>query len=208
MVLPIKKTFVASERDSEQYRKKKEEFLEKLSQVPEDKRIYIDEAGSNLGMSPFRAWAPKGERAFDKKPAQRGSNISMVGALKKSGMQIIYPYDGPVNAERFVDFLDNRLKPYIKDGDVIIMDNCRTHHALLVKAKLKEISVEAIFLPPYSPEFNPIEESWSTVKQKLRRKKARNIIDFVDEMKEAEESIDALKAEAFFRHAATFENLC
>ena len=93
-----------------------------LALIPEENRVYIDEAGSNLGMAPLCAWAPINERAYDKKPARRGENISLVGALKKSGMQELYPYDGPVDAERFVDFIENKLKPYLKVGDVLIME--------------------------------------------------------------------------------------
>jgi transposase len=176
--------------------------------VPEENRIYIDEAGSNLGMSPLRAWAPKGERAYDKKPAQRGSNISIVGALKKSGMAACYPYDGSVDAERFVDFLENRLQPYVQSADVLIMDNCRTHHASLVKHKLKQLSMRVLFLPPYSPELNPIEESWSVIKERLRRKKARNIAEYVEGIIDAKNAIDSTKASGFFKHAASFDNLC
>jgi len=106
------------------YEAKRNEFLYELALIPEENRVYIDEAGSNLGMAPLCAWAPINERAYDKKPARRGENISLVGALKKSGMQELYPYDGSVDAERFIDFIENKLKPHLKAGDVLIMDNC------------------------------------------------------------------------------------
>jgi hypothetical protein len=93
-------------------------------------------------------WALAGERAFDFKPARRGSNLSMVGALKISGMQALYPYDGPVDGERFIDFIENKLLPHLNDGDVLIMDNCRTHYAKVVTAKLEALSIDTLFLPP------------------------------------------------------------
>lgn len=174
-----------------------------LALIPEENRVYIDEAGSNLGMTPLYAWAPINKRAYDKKPARRGDNISLIGALKKSGMQELYPYDGSVDAVRFVDFIE-KLKPHLKAGDVLIMDNCRTHHASLVKEKLKNLSIEVLYLPPYSPELNPIEECWSVIKGKLRRIKARNIADYVTGILDAKRVIDGLKGAAFFRHAASF----
>jgi transposase len=180
--------------------------LYELALIPEENRVYIDEAGSNLGMAPLCAWAPINERAYDKKPSQRGENISLVGALKKSGMQELYPYDGSVDAERFADFIENKLKPHLKAGDVLIMDNCRTHHALLLKEKLKELSLEVLYLPPYSPELNPIEECWSVIKGHLKRIKARNISDYVKGIFDAKKAIDGLKGAAFFRHAASFGN--
>ena len=132
----------------------------------------------------------------------------MVGALKKSGMEVLYPYDGAVDSERFVDFLEHKLKPHLDSGDVLIMDNCRTHHAALVKAKAAELSVPILYLPPYSPELNPIEESWSVIKNKMRQKKPRNIAEYVDGIIDAQMSIDTEKATAFFRHAKSFGNLC
>lgn len=159
-------------------------------------------------MTPAYACAPSGKRAFDVKPAQRGSNISMVGALKNSGMQVVYPYDGAVDSERFIDFIEHKLIPHLVDDDVIIMDNCRTHYAKIVTDRLAALSIKTLFLPPYSPELNPIEESWSVIKAKLKRKKARNISDYVDGLMEAKQDVDATMSKAFFKHAASFETLC
>jgi transposase len=131
----------------------------------------------------------------------------MVGALTLSGMRVLYPYDGPVDAERFVDFIEHKLRPYLTKADVIIMDNCRTHHAKLVTEKLRELSIRSVFMPPYSPELNPIEESWSVIKGKLKQNKARTIATYVDGLMDAKKSIDAEKAKAFFKHAKLFETL-
>lgn len=159
-------------------------------------------------MTTAYGWAPSGARAFDFKPAQRGSNISMIGALKTSGMQALYPYDGPVDAERFIDFIEHKLKPQLSDGDVIIMDNCRTHYAKIVTDKLKALSIDTLFLPPYSPELNPIEESWSVIKAKMKRKKARNIPDYIGGLLDAKQSIDHKMADAFFKHSESFHTFC
>lgn len=132
----------------------------------------------------------------------------MVGALKKSGMQALYPYDGAVDGERFIDFIEHKLMPHLSDGDVIIMDNCRTHYARIVPDRLEALSIKTLFLPPYSPELNPIEESWSVIKARLKRKKARNISDYVDGLMEAKQGIHATMSDAFFKHAASFETFC
>lgn len=132
----------------------------------------------------------------------------MVGALKKSGMQALYPYDGAVDGERFIDFIEHKLMPHLNDGDVIIMDNCRTHYAKVVTDRLEALSIKTLFLPPYTPELNPIEESWSVIKARLKSKKARNISDYVDGLMEAKQVIDATMSEAFFKHAASFETFC
>ncbi len=179
-----------------------------LALIPKGNRIYLDEAGSNLAMTPAWAWSPVNERAYDKKPGNRGTNVSMIGAIKESGLQAVYPYDGAINAERFLDFIENKVLPKMVPGDVLIMDNCRVHHSKLVKAWLKKLSVEVLYLPPYSPELNPIEEAWSVIKQGLRRAKARTIAAYVDGLSQACKVIDSLKSKGFFRHAAKFGSFC
>lgn len=91
--------------------------------------------------------------------------------------------------------------------DVLIIDNCRTHHALRVKKRLKELALQVLFLPPYSPDLNPIEEAQSVIKEKLRRKKARNIPKYVNSIIEMKNCITNQKSEDIFRHAASFETL-
>ena len=110
--------------------------------------MFLDEAGSNLAMSPLRAWSMLNTRAYDKKPANRGTNISMVGAIKKSGLRVVYPYDGAIDADKFLDFTETKLLPKIVPGDVLIMDNCRTHHSKTVKTRLQELGIEVLYLPP------------------------------------------------------------
>lgn len=205
--LSYKKTFRACERDNPTYTEKLNNFLYELALIPKEHRVYLDEAGSHLGMVPLRAWSPRNERAYDKRPAKRGGNISMVGALKTTGMEVLYPYDGAVNAERFLHFIEHQLHPKLSKHDVLIMDNCRTHHALLVKKRLKELGIGVLFMPPYSPELNPIEEAWSIIKEKLRRRKPRNISEYVKAIIELKNCITNQISEALFRHAASFGTL-
>ena len=132
----------------------------------------------------------------------------MVGAMKETGMQTVYPYDGAIDAEKFIDFLETKLLPKMTNDDVIIMDNCRTHHSKLVKTRLQELSVEVLYMPPYSPELNPIEEAWSVIKGGLRRRKARTIVEYVDGLLEVCNTIDSKKCKGFFSHAAQFGSFC
>lgn len=178
-----------------------------LEAVPEENRVYLDEAGSNLAMSPIRAWSAKSQRAYDKKPARRGGNISMVGAIKNTGLQALYPYDGAVNAAKFIHFIENKLQHKLEADDVLIMDNCSVHHANDVTKRLDKLGIKTLFLPPYSPELNPIEEGWSVVKQGLRRKKARNIYEYVAALPELKNSVCERKSKGFFKHAASFHSL-
>lgn len=202
-----KKTFRATERDAESYQRKKREFLAQIESVPVKNRVYLDEAGSNLAMTPTRAWSQKNQRAYDKRPAARGGNLSIVGALKISGMQSLYAYDGPVDTNRFIAFLETQLLAKLDCQDVLIMDNSSIHHAKLFKTWVEQKSLKVLYLPPYTPEFNPIEEAWFPIKNHFRSKKSRTIHDYVDSLKEAQDCITSKKSAGFFSHAETFYNL-
>lgn len=131
----------------------------------------------------------------------------MVGALKKSGMQALYPYDGAVNAEKFVHYVENKLKPILESEDVVIMDNCSIHHAKIVKERLCKLGISVLYLPPYSPELNPIEEAWSKIKSKLRRAKVRNIVDYITMIEKLRSCISVADSKGFFRHAQSFHSI-
>lgn len=128
--------------------------------------------------------------------------------MKETGIKTVYPYDGAVNGEKFLHFLETQLLPKLTKDDVIIMDNCSIHHSKLVKDRFQQLSVELLYMPPYSPELNPIEEAWSAIKGRLRRRKARTIPEYLDGLTDACSAIDAEKCKGFFRHAAQFGSLC
>lgn len=177
--------------------------MEKVSAIAIDNLIFLDEAGINLGMTRTHARAPVGERAFAKK-APKGSNISLIGAVRATGMCGLYPYDGPVDGFRFLDFLDNHLIPNLKKGDVVVMDNLRVHYIDEVETKLKKVGARPLYLPPYSPERNPIEEIWSLIKNIFKAAEARTITAIVETMKKAAEAVTVKKILGFFKHAGYF----
>lgn len=124
-------------------------------------------------MTPRYARALIGERALASRPVNRGKNISIVGAVRLSGAVAISSFEGAINVDKFLCFLERDLLPLTRAGDIIVMDNLRVHHDSKVVARILQASVGVLFLPPYSPEFNPIELYWSSFKQMLRRCEAR-----------------------------------
>ena len=132
-------------------------------------------AAVNLAMARSHGRSPRGERVMAKRQGGGASNISFIGAIRLIGMNALYPYDGPVDGLRFLSFLDSHLLPVLKPGDVLVMDNLRVHHIPEVKAKMAHAQVRLLYLPPYSPELNPIEEIWSLIKRAFRGLEARTI---------------------------------
>jgi transposase len=175
-----------------------------LEKIPEDNLVYLDEAGTNLGMTRSHARSLEGERAFFKRPANRGGNISLVGAIRLGENPVLYPFDGAVDGERFLWFLEHHLMPTLRAGDVVIMDNCRIHHIADVKTLLSSVGASPLFMPPYSPELNPIEEAWSLIKATFKSLEARTISAYVDALEFARQSLTREKIRAFVDHAFSF----
>lgn len=124
-------------------------------------------------MTPRYARALIGERALASRPVNRGKNISIVGAVRLSGVVAISAFEGAINVDKFLCFLERDLLPFTRAGDIIVMDNLSVHRDSRVVARIQQANVRVVFLPPYSPEFNPIELYWSSFKQMLRRCEAR-----------------------------------
>lgn len=196
-----KKTFRAKERESESAQQKREEFLEAIKTIPPDKLVFLDEAGFNLAMTRLYARSHSAERCFSIRPANRGGNISLVGSIRLSGLVAMYPYDGAIDGYRFLDYLANQLLKSLNPGDVLVMDNFRVHHIEPVREMLLKAEIRLLFLPPYSPELNPIEEAWSKVKAIFRGFEAKTISSFVDALKETYDAITVENIKGWFQHA-------
>ena len=157
--------------------------------------------GVNLAMTPTRAWAKFGERAVGKRPGNRGSNISVIGAVGIDDVKGWYPYDGAIDGERFIGFMKTRIVTALKPGDHVVMDNVRFHHIAPVRQIIEATGAMLTYLPPYSPELNPIEEVFSVVKSKIKRSQPRDIPQLVQALEDAWASVTRGKLVGFFLHA-------
>jgi transposase len=155
-------------------------------------------------MTRTHARSLEGERAFYKRPARRGGNISLVGAIRLGESPVLYPFDGAVDGERFLYFLKHHLVPTLRVGDVVVMDNCRIHHIADVKTLLGTVGATPLFMPPYSPELNPIEEAWSLIKSIFKSLEARTISAYIDALESARQTVTPEKIRAYVDHASSF----
>jgi transposase len=135
--------------------------------------VVLDETGSHLGYTPTHARAPRGQRAYATAPANRGENKTVVAALTLAGVGTLMRFDGAMTTTRFEGYVRFRLAPTLRKGQVVIADNLQAHHSPVVRAAIEATGARFLPLPAYSPDFNPIEEAFSKVKQFLRRAEAR-----------------------------------
>ena len=159
-----------SERVQEQRQVFEQEVLAKVA--PQDVLV-LDETGLNLAMTPSYGYARSGQRAVGLKPCTRGKNQTCLAALSLEGVVAPVQYDGALNGERFLDWVENHLGPHLRPGHVVVMDNLRVHKVEGVQALIEARGARVEYLPPYSPDFSPIEPLWAWMKSFLRRFKLR-----------------------------------
>lgn len=125
-------------------------------------------------MTRTHARAGKGERVKDVVPRNRGGVLTLIGALSTRGLIAMGTINAGTNTEVFVAWLEQVLVPELKEGQVVVMDNLAAHRSPRVREVLRKVGCSALYLPPYSPELNPIELFWGWLKARLRSLKARN----------------------------------
>ncbi len=135
--------------------------------------IFIDESGTNTTATPRYGWAPRGSRAHGRAPRNYRENTTLVAALSPDGITAALSFPGALNSEAFDVFLDRVLLPGLPAGQTVIMDNLSVHRRRSVQARIEAAACSLLYLPAYSPDFNPIEQAFSKLKTYLRRTEAR-----------------------------------
>ena len=122
-------------------------------------------------MTKRQAWAFKGDRAVHYTPGNKGKNVSVIGAIRESGPVAMQSFPSALNSTSFTDYVKNRLAPRLKKDDVLVMDNLRVHYARAAIEAIQARGAHVLFLPPYSPDFNPIEMTWNAMKRRFEKRK-------------------------------------
>jgi transposase len=135
--------------------------------------VFLDEFGCNTAMTRHFARALQGPRAFGSCPVNYGPNVSVAGAIRLDGVVAALIVDGAFDGEAFVAFTQSVLAPCLRADDVVVMDNLASHKVSGVVEAIEAVGARVMYLPPYSPDFNPIEMCWSKVKEYLRAQAAR-----------------------------------
>ena len=166
---PEEKTLRASEQNAAA----REAWRAEVAPTPPDDLVFLDETGSHLGYTPTHAWAPRGQRAHAAAPRNPGENKTVIAALTLDGVGALMRFDGGMTGARFEGYVRHVLAPTLRPGQVVVADNLRAHHTPGARAAIEARGARFLPLPPYSPDFNPLEHAFSKVKRALRRAEAR-----------------------------------
>ncbi len=174
-------------------------ITEELAHVLEHLK-FLDESGVNLGLTRLYGRAAPGERVVEATPGISGAHYTLVAALGLKGIQAPLLFEGAMTALTFQVYVADVLAPTLHRGDILLLDNLSAHKPDPARAILEARGVQVIFLPPYSPDLNPIEKCWAKVKEALRAAKARTWDDLLVAVREALLSVSRRDVLAWFAH--------
>lgn len=138
-----------------------------------ERLVFIDETSLNTKLTKTSGWAPVGERLVDHAPFGHWNTQTFIAALRRDGLTAPWVIDGAMNRKRFDTYVETQLIPTLKPGDVVILDNLSSHKSPNATSMLKAMEAWFLFLPPYSPDLNPIEMAFSKLKALIRKIAAR-----------------------------------
>ena len=140
-----------------------------------ERLVFIDETWAKTNMAPLRGWCRKGERLVAHVPHGHWKTMTFLAALRHDRIDAPCVFDGPINGESFRLYVEQILVPSLKPGDIVIMDNLGSHKGSAIRAIIKSAGARLLFLPPYSPDLNPIEQVFAKLKHLLRKAGERTV---------------------------------
>lgn len=143
------------------------------SQIDLNRLVFIDESGAKTNMTRLYGRAGKGERVVDLSPHGHWCTTTMISSVRLNGSTACMVVDGSTTGDVFRAYVENVLVPSLQPGDIVVLDNLASHKDQASLEMIRQAGAEVRFLPPYSPDLNPIEKMWSKIKQNLRSVKAR-----------------------------------
>ena len=173
--------------------------VEQLSMDPQ-KLVFIDETWAKTNMTRLRGRAQRGQRLRAKVPYGHWKTTTLIGALDCDGIRCSMTVDGAINSDIFEAFVEQVLLPTLAVGDVVVMDNLSSHKSLRVRELIGSVGAELVYLPPYSPDLNPIELAFSKIKQRLRTQAYRTVESLWKCMQEVLDTISQTDAANFLKH--------
>ena len=137
--------------------------------------VFVDETWAKTNMTRTRGWATRGQRLLAAVPFARWSTMTFLAGLRATGITAPFVFDGPINACLFQAWVEQVLVPTLRPGDIVVLDNLGSHKGPAVRRAIRQVGAHLLFLPPYSPDLNPIEMMFAKLKTLLRKADERSI---------------------------------
>jgi transposase len=194
-----KKSLHADQRDRPDVQAKRDEFRRDIGTIAPKRLVFVDETGVNTAMTPAYGRAPRGERVVDSAPAS-WTTFTVIAALGLDGVHAPMVLPGSTDTAVFQAYVEQVLVPELHKGDVVVFDNLKPHLAAAVAKSIEGVGARVLLLPPYSPDYTPIEEMFSKVKQGLRRAEARTKTRLYDAVGQVLRLVTPQDSLGWFKH--------
>jgi transposase len=162
--------------------------------------VFVDEMGTNTSLSPIYASSLRGQRASCSVPRNRGPNTTLLSSMTIEGMGSSLTVEGATDSDVFETYVEQVLAPTLCRGQVVVMDNLSAHKGERIEEMIEQRGCQLVYLPAYSPDFNPIEEAFSKIKVLVRKAEARTRETLVEAIGSALSAVTSRDARSFFEH--------
>jgi transposase len=198
---------IAAEQDRPDVIERRRNFTIARRFVPPDRFVCLDESGAKTNMTRLYGRAPIGQRCIDRTPYGHWKTMTMLSAIRLDGViqDATVVMDGPMNNATFLAYTRQCLAPSLRPGDIVVMDNLSSHKAVGVRQAIEAVGANLWYLPPYSPDLNPIEKMWSKVKTWLRRVGAKTFDTLTDAIGDALRAVHTNECTNYF-NACGYQN--
>ncbi len=198
MATGLKKTLHASEQERDDVKLKREQWMQMLPLLDPYKLVFLDESGVKTNMTRLRGRAKHGLRLFAHAPHGHWCTTTLISSIRLSGETAAMELDGATDSIVFRTYVKRVLVPSLKEGDVVVMDNLGAHYDHEAILRIERCGAQVLFLPPYSPDFNPIEKMWSKIKSLLRKLEARSQGELSNAITQAFRTVTSEDARGWF----------
>jgi transposase len=173
--LSFKKTLFALEQARADIARRRQRWRSWQGRLDPQRLVFIDETWIKTNMAPLRGWGPRGQRLRGFAPHGHWRTLTFLGALRCDELTAPCVFDGPINGECFRAYVRQQLVPVLRPGDIVVMDNLGSHKSAAIRQIIKAAGARLWFLPPYSPDLNPIEQAFAKIKHWMRHAQKRSI---------------------------------
>lgn len=198
-----KKSLHADERDRPEVKGSRRKFRRKAKRLDAKRLIFLDETGVDASMTPTRGWAPRGRRVEGSAP-KSWATTTVVSAIGLDGVRGSLAFPGAMDEPTFQTYVHDVLAPHLHPGDLVVMDNLRVHDSPAARAAIEKAGAREVRLPPYSPDYNPIEEMWSKLKALLRQAAARTTPALYQAIADALDHITTKDIRGWIQHSGLY----
>jgi len=192
---------MATERARPQIMRRRQRWVNAQAHLDPRRLVFIDETWIKTNMAPLRGWGPKGRRLPGEAPHGRWRTLTFLAALRCHGLTAPCVVDGPINGHIFLAYVEQLLLETLRPGDIVILDNLGSHKARRIRERIVDVGACLAYLPPYSPDLNPIEQMFSKVKHWMRVAQKRTIEEVWRQVARVIETITPEECANYFANA-------